>query len=491
MNFVPFDIKRVLNKEVYRNKPKAVVNFAEKCRACKEKSEQYYTNIENVKKILRNDLQIITRSAIVNKDFELTDDKLLQEETKVKRKNSGSTKIAIAATAAVVVLVGVSVLSLYSLVSGKEDKQLTLAVNSESEHREKTKLISELESDNEEYVIATEKENINLNVTNEIQTTAAVMQTLQLAGELKVVDSVVLEETSEQATSAQTAEEPAVQIMEAETAAQESVIENFVPQEYETEEMTEAYEESSYAEVVEETTYSDGEWVYDYDLDEWVYIYNDGTTSKDTDQQQTTEDSYVEDPTEEMTEEETTQEVYEEETTAYEEETTAYEEETTAYEEETTAYEEETTAYEEETTAYEEETTEDTSYDNSLGQQIVDYAMSWVGVTPYVSAENRWTGNGYYNSLTDGTDCSGFTYLIYGAFGIYVPTGSDAYQYSVGTQISYDQLQPGDIVVYRYGGHVAIYAGNDMIIHCANPSAGTIYGSMWYSTPTAYVRVIG
>lgn len=415
----------------------------------------------------------------------------------MKRKNSGSTKIAIASTIAVVVLVGVSVLSLYSMASEKEDKRLTLAVNSETEHREKTKLISELAINNDEYVIAAEKESISSNIANEIQTAEAETQTMQLAGELRVVDSVVLEEPAEKTTSVQEIEEPAVKLMEAETAVQESVIENFIPQEYEAEEMTETYEESSYAEVTQETTYSDGEWVYDYDLDEWVYVYNDGTTSRDN-EQQTTEDSYIEDPTEETAEEETTQEIYEEETTAYEEETTTYEEETTSYEEETTAYEEETTAYEEETTtyeeettSYEEETTEDISYDNSLGQQIVNYAMSWVGVTPYVDAEYRWTGNGYYNSLTDGTDCSGFTYLIYGAFGIYVPTGSDAYQYSVGTQISYDQLQPGDIVVYRYGGHVAIYAGNDMIIHCSNPSAGTVYGSMWYSTPTAYVRVIG
>lgn len=415
----------------------------------------------------------------------------------MKRKNSGSTKIAIASTIAVVVLVGVSVLSLYSMASEKEDKQLTLAVNSETEHREKTKLISELAINNDEYVIAAEKESISSNIANEIQTAEAETQTMQLAGELRVVDSVVLEEPAEKTTSVQEIEEPAVKVMEAETAVQESVIENFIPQEYEAEEMTETYEESSYAEVTQETTYSDGEWVYDYDLDEWVYVYNDGTTSRDN-EQQTTEDSYIEDPTEETAEEETTQEIYEEETTAYEEETTTYEEETTSYEEETTAYEEETTAYEEETTtyeeettSYEEETTEDISYDNSLGQQIVNYAMSWVGVTPYVDAEYRWTGNGYYNSLTDGTDCSGFTYLIYGTFGIYVPTGSDAYQYSVGTQISYDQLQPGDIVVYRYGGHVAIYAGNDMIIHCSNPSAGTVYGSMWYSTPTAYVRVIG
>ncbi len=126
----------------------------------------------------------------------------------------------------------------------------------------------------------------------------------------------------------------------------------------------------------------------------------------------------------------------------------------------------------------------------ALGEKIVAYARQWVGVTPYVEAADRWTEAGYKNSLTEGTDCSGFTYLIYKTFGIYVPTGSDAYQTSVGTSITYDQLLPGDIIVYRNGGHVAIYAGNDTIIHCANPTAGTIIGNMWYSTPTRYVRVV-
>ena len=126
----------------------------------------------------------------------------------------------------------------------------------------------------------------------------------------------------------------------------------------------------------------------------------------------------------------------------------------------------------------------------ALGEKIVAYARQWVGVTPYVEAANRWTEAGYKNSLTEGTDCSGFTYLIYKTFGIYVPTGSDAYQTSVGTSITYAQLLPGDIIVYRNGGHVAIYAGNDTIIHCANPTAGTIIGNMWYSTPTKYLRVV-
>lgn len=132
---------------------------------------------------------------------------------------------------------------------------------------------------------------------------------------------------------------------------------------------------------------------------------------------------------------------------------------------------------------------EEETYSN-LGQDIVNYALSWVGVTPYVETNNRLAEDGYWNDLYEGTDCTGFTHLIYSAFGIWVPYSSDDYQYNVGISIAYEELQPGDIVVYRYGGHVGSYVGDDLIVHCSNPSSGTIVSSMWYSTPTNFVRVV-
>lgn len=116
-----------------------------------------------------------------------------------------------------------------------------------------------------------------------------------------------------------------------------------------------------------------------------------------------------------------------------------------------------------------------------LRQNIVGEAARWVGVTPYV-----WAGR----SLIGGTDCSGFTNLIYGLYGISLPTGSDVYQTSVGFHVSYEELQPGDIVVYRNGGHVAIYVGNNTIIHCSTPESGTIYSDLFCMEPTAFVNVI-
>lgn len=225
----------------------------------------------------------------------------------------------------------------------------------------------------------------------------------------------------------------------------------------------------------EEITNPTGEWLFNYDTEEWYYVeYTDNE-----------EDYY-----EEWTEDDNS---YNEDFDSYEEDNNnQYEEESDEedwYEESDDEwYEEESNDewYEDED---EDEWYEEPSY-SSLGEEIVAYALSWVGVTPYVSAEYRWTGNGYYNSLVDGTDCSGFTHLIYGAFGIYLPTGSDVYQYGVGTSISYEELRPGDIIVYRYGGHVAIYIGNDQIVHCSNPADGTKVSTMWYTNPTNYLRVV-
>ena len=84
------------------------------------------------------------------------------------------------------------------------------------------------------------------------------------------------------------------------------------------------------------------------------------------------------------------------------------------------------------------------------GSSVVSYAMKFVG-NPYV-----WGGN----SLTNGVDCSGFVHEVYAHFGISTPRYSQAFK-SVGQAVSFDNIQPGDVVVYP--GHVAIYAGGGVI----------------------------
>ena len=93
------------------------------------------------------------------------------------------------------------------------------------------------------------------------------------------------------------------------------------------------------------------------------------------------------------------------------------------------------------------------------GSSVVSYAMQFVG-NPYV-----WGGN----SLTNGVDCSGFVHEVYAHFGISTPRYSKAFK-SVGQAVSFDNIQPGDVVVYR--GHVAIYAGGGVIVEAQSTKAG-------------------
>lgn len=93
------------------------------------------------------------------------------------------------------------------------------------------------------------------------------------------------------------------------------------------------------------------------------------------------------------------------------------------------------------------------------GSSVVSYAMQFVG-NPYV-----WGGN----SLTNGVDCSGFVHEVYEHFGISTPRYSQDFK-SVGQAVSFDNIQPGDVVVYP--GHVAIYAGGGVIVEAQSTKAG-------------------
>ena len=72
-------------------------------------------------------------------------------------------------------------------------------------------------------------------------------------------------------------------------------------------------------------------------------------------------------------------------------------------------------------------------------------------------------------SLTGGADCSGFTQSVYANFGVSLPRTSYEQQ-NAGTEVSYADAQPGDLICY--GGHVAIYMGNGRIVHASNSVDG-------------------
>jgi peptidoglycan DL-endopeptidase CwlO len=77
-------------------------------------------------------------------------------------------------------------------------------------------------------------------------------------------------------------------------------------------------------------------------------------------------------------------------------------------------------------------------------------------------------------------DCSGLTYASWKAAGVSLPRTSQA-QYGVGRAVSKSELALGDLVFFYSGlSHVALYAGNGMVIHAPNPGSSVEYIKMSY-----------
>lgn len=112
---------------------------------------------------------------------------------------------------------------------------------------------------------------------------------------------------------------------------------------------------------------------------------------------------------------------------------------------------------------------------------IVAFAKAQVG-DAYVSGgtgPNAW-------------DCSGLVQAAYRTAGIDLPRVSQS-QSTAGTQVSLDNLQPGDILYWGGAGsayHVAIYIGGGEFVGAQNSSTGTVQRSMDYDRPTGAVRVL-
>ncbi len=69
-------------------------------------------------------------------------------------------------------------------------------------------------------------------------------------------------------------------------------------------------------------------------------------------------------------------------------------------------------------------------------------------------------------------DCSGFTSWAWAQAGVSLPSSSRS-QIGHGTRVSANQLQPGDLLFYGSPiSHVAMYIGNNQVVHAANPRSG-------------------
>lgn len=115
--------------------------------------------------------------------------------------------------------------------------------------------------------------------------------------------------------------------------------------------------------------------------------------------------------------------------------------------------------------------------------ELVTYALKFIG-NPYV-----WGGT----SLTRGADCSGFSQTIYANFGYKIGRTSRD-QIRDGKKVNLSERMPGDLLFYTDNrgviNHVAIYIGNDKIVHAASTRQGIITSQYNYRSVYSVRRII-
>ena len=132
------------------------------------------------------------------------------------------------------------------------------------------------------------------------------------------------------------------------------------------------------------------------------------------------------------------------------------------------------------------ETVEEVVVDPSEAKrmEIVEYGKEFLG--------NRYVWGGI--DPNKGADCSGFTmYIMKNVAGIHLSHSSRA-QANEGRAVSSDEMRPGDLVFYgsgKYINHVAIYAGDGMVVHASNEDDGIKMSPWNYRKPIKIVNVLG
>lgn len=120
---------------------------------------------------------------------------------------------------------------------------------------------------------------------------------------------------------------------------------------------------------------------------------------------------------------------------------------------------------------------------SELGSQVLELAKQYLG--------NKYVHGG--STLSGGTDCSGFTSLLYKEFGYSLSRTPGGQLSSDGTLVSIDEIRVGDIVCYgKKGGrctHVAIYAGDNQIIHSSTPKGGVKFSDLYYDNILGIKRI--
>ena len=127
-------------------------------------------------------------------------------------------------------------------------------------------------------------------------------------------------------------------------------------------------------------------------------------------------------------------------------------------------------------------TSAENSGSSTLGQEIANYALNFVGYNYVYGAE----------SPSVGFDCSGLVYYVYGQFGYSLNRRASIQYSSDGYSVSKSDLQQGDLVFFSSNGysvtHVGIYIGDNQFVHASTSTTGVIisdldssyYTRVWY-----------
>ncbi len=114
---------------------------------------------------------------------------------------------------------------------------------------------------------------------------------------------------------------------------------------------------------------------------------------------------------------------------------------------------------------------------SEMGQAVAEYALQFVG-NPYVYGGT---------SLTNGADCSGFVMSVYANFGVSLPHSSAADRNQGYAVDGLANAQPGDLICYS--GHVALYIGDNQIVHASTSKTGIIVSRADYKKVLAVRRI--
>lgn len=116
-------------------------------------------------------------------------------------------------------------------------------------------------------------------------------------------------------------------------------------------------------------------------------------------------------------------------------------------------------------------------------RQTVEFALQFVGGTYVFGGVDP----------NNGVDCSGFTrYILQNTASISLPHSSKG-QSNYGTEVSEEEMQPGDLIFYGDDAginHVAMYIGNGQIVHASTEATGIKTSPYNYRKPVKIVSVL-